>query len=182
MQNKSKTAKKLSASVAIIFLLSVCLCITTFALMFSMVSVGENIFATGTVKINLNDGKPVIEEQEFLFAPGMTVKKEFFVENESSCDVWYRLYFQNVVGGLADVLDVKICDGEKVLFSGTPNELKRENVKAADDMLAINERRTLQIYFHFPESSGDESQDLYLNFDFAAEAVQTKNNENKNFK
>ncbi len=179
--SKNKTAKRLTASVAIILVLSCCLAITTFALVYSMVSVEDNLFVMGTVQINLNNGKPVIEEHEFLFEPGMTVKKDFFVKNESSCDIYYKLYFQNVSGGLADVLEVKICDGDKVLFEGTPSELNRAVVGAADDVLRLNEKRDLQIYFHFPEEAGNEAQNLYLSFDFSADAVQVKNNTNKEF-
>ncbi len=180
-QNKRSTGRRLTASVIIILLLAISLAITSFALVYSMVAVEHNIFITGTVQINLNDGKAVIEEGEFLFEPGMTVKKDFFILNESSCEVYYRLYFQNVNGGLADVLQVKICDGDKVLFEGTPQELTRENVAAADDVLGVTELRDLQIYFHFPEEAGNEAQDLFLTFDFAAEAVQTQNNPNKEF-
>ncbi len=181
MQNKTKTAKKLTTSLGIVILLSICLCITTFALVLSMVSVEDNLFMTGKVQINLNDGKPVIEEHEFIFEPGMTVKKDFFVKNESSCDIYYKLYFQNINGGLADVLEIKICDEDKVLFDGTAKELTQENVGAADDILRLNEIRQLQIYFHFPEEAGNEAQNLFLNFDMAADATQTKNNPNKEF-
>ena len=181
MQTENKTAKRLTASVAIIILLCICLAVTTFALVYSMVSVEDNLFVTGTVQINLNDGKPVIKDNEFLFEPGMTVKKDFFVKNESSCDIYYKLYFQNVSGGLADVLEVKICDGDKVLLEGVPSELNRKTVNAADDILYLNEVRNLQIYFYFPEEVGNKAQSLYLTFDFAAEAVQVKNNTDKSF-
>ncbi len=180
-QMKSKTAKRLTASVVVIIILSCCLAITTFALAFSMVSVDNNLFVTGTVQINLNDSKPVIQENEFLFEPGMTVKKDFFVKNESSCDVYYKLYFQNVSGGLADVLEIKICDGDTVLYEGTPASLSKDKVLAANDTLRLNERRDLQIYFYFPEEAGNEAQNLFLTFDFAADAVQTKNNTDKQF-
>ncbi len=181
MQNKTKTAKRLISSVGIIILLSICLCITTFALVLSMVSVEDNLFMTGAVKINLNDGKPVIKDNEFIFESGMTVKKDFFLQNESSCDVYYKLYFGNINGGLADILQIKICDEDKVLFSGTAKELTKENVGAADDVLRLNEIKELQIYFHFPEEAGNEAQNLFLNFDMAVDAVQTKNNPNREF-
>lgn len=87
--NQKTTSKKLTASVVTVFVLAICLCITTFALIWATVSVENNLFHTGIVKINLNDGKPVIEEHEFLFEPGMTVKKDFFIENQSTWDVYY---------------------------------------------------------------------------------------------
>ena len=122
----NKTAKRLTASVAAVIVLSICLCITTFALVYSTVSVNNNLFQTGGVRINLNDGKPVIEEHEFLFEPGMTVEKDFFIENHSTWDVYYKLYFEHVEGGLADVLEVAIRQGEKTLFSGKVSELTKK--------------------------------------------------------
>ncbi len=178
---QSKTHKKLTFGIMVIILLSLCLCVTTFALVYSMVSVNNNLFQTGTVKINLNDGKPIIKQDEFLFEPGMTVKKDFFIENEISCDVYYNLYFKEVDGDLGNILQIKICDDTKILFSGTPNSLSRNNVLAADDVLKLNQKRNLQIYFHFPKESNNNYQNRFLSFDFAADAVQTKNNTNRLF-
>ena len=181
MNDNSKTVKKLTGSIIAVIMLSLCLCITTFALVWAMVSVDNNLFHTGRVKINLNDGKPVIEEHEFLFEPGMTVKKDFFIENNSTCDVYYKLYLSNVDGGLADVLLITVKDGDKTLYSGTANELNRTAVQAADDTLKIGERRKLNVYFYYPDSSGNETQNKYLTFDLCADTVQTKNNPNKLF-
>lgn len=84
---KSRTAKKLSASIAAVVLLAVCLCVTTFALAYSLVSVDGNRFQTGSVQIDLNGGKPVITADEFRFEPGMTVEKPFYIENQGTWDV-----------------------------------------------------------------------------------------------
>ncbi len=181
MKNNSITSKKLTASITAVIILAVCLCITTFALVWATVSVEGNLFHTGTVKINLNDGKPVIEEHEFLFEPGMTVKKDFFIENQSTWDVYYKLYFTDVDGGLADVLEITVQDGSKVLYQGLASDLTKENVGAADDILKLNERRILTVYFHFPEEAGNSTQNLVLTFSMKADAVQTKNNPNKLF-
>lgn len=178
---ETKTAKKLTGGIVAIIALAVCLVITTFALVYASVSVENNLFRTGEVKINLNDGEPVIREHEFLFEPGMTVKKDFFIENESTWDVYYRLYLDNVSGGLADVLEITVKDGDKVLYSGTANELTKKNVVAADDTLKIGQKRNLTVYFHFPEEKGNEAQNLDLTFTMCAEATQTKNNPNKLF-
>lgn len=177
----SKTAKKLTGGIVAIIVLAICLCITTFALVYASVSVENNLFHTGVVKINLNNGEPVIREHEFLFEPGMTVEKEFFIENESTWDVYYRIYLDNVSGGLADVLTVTIRDGEKILYTGTASELTRQNVIAADDTLKIGQRRSLTVIFHYPEEKGNDTQNLDLTFTMCAEATQTKNNPNKLF-
>ena len=181
MNSNNRTAKKLTVSIATIIILTLCLSITTYALVRETVSVENNIFQTGTVRINLNDGKPVIEEHEFLFEPGMTVKKDFFLENQSTWDVYYKIYFDKVEGGLATVLEITIQDKDTILFTGTAVELSRANVAAADDMLRVNERRELTVYFHYPEKAGNNTQNLKLSFDMCADAVQTKNNPNRNF-
>lgn len=177
----SKTAEKLTGGIVAIIVLAICLCITTFALVYASVSVENNLFHTGVVKINLNNGEPVIREHEFLFEPGMTVEKEFFIENESTWDVYYRIYLDNVSGGLADVLTVTIRDGEKILYTGTASELTRQNVIAANDTLKIGQRRSLTVIFHYPEDKGNDTQNLDLTFTMCAEATQTKNNPNKLF-
>lgn len=181
MNSNSNTSKKLTRSVVTIIILAICLCITTFALLFAMVSVNDNFFHTGNVKINLNDGKPVIEQHEFIFEPGMTVKKDFFIKNESTWDVYYKLYFDDIDGGLADVLDVSIRDGDNVLFNGKISELTKKNVGAANDVLKFKERRDLTVYFHYPEEAGNSTQNMYLTFTMKADAVQTKNNPDKLF-
>ena len=79
MSKNNTTAKKLTGSIVAVIVLAVCLCITTFALVWATLSVENSLFHTGMVEINLNDGKPVIEEHGFLFEPGITVKKDFFV-------------------------------------------------------------------------------------------------------
>ena len=181
-KTETKTAKRLTGGIVAIVILALCLCVTTFALVYASVSVENNLFHTGEVRINLNDGKPVIQEHEFLFEPGMTVKKDFFIENDSTWDVYYRLYRDNVTGGLAVVLEVSVTDGSKTLYSGTANELTKQNVLAADDTLKIGQRRELTVVFHYPETMGNDTQDLDLTFTLCAEATQTKNNPNKLFK
>lgn len=183
MKAKSQTAKKITKSFVAIVVLAICLCITTSALIWSIVSVDNNFFHTGTVSIDLNGGKRVIEEHEFLFEPGMTVVKKFYLKNNSTWDVWYRLYFEEVEGGLADVLEVKVTeDGtDKVLWDGKLSEMTKDKTALTADMLKLNETKNMTITFHFPETAGNEAQGLSLHFDLAADAVQTKNNPNKLF-
>ena len=178
---KTATARKLTAGIIAIIVLSVCLCITTFALIYASVTIDNNLFETGTVKINLNDGEPVIAENEFIFEPGMTVEKDFFVKNESTWAVYYRIYLDNVNGGLSDILEITIKDGETVLWQGTAKELTRNKVSAARDELAVGERKDLKIYFYYPPDSGNRGQNLTLSFNLCAEATQTKNNDNREF-
>lgn len=181
MSNPSKTARQLTVSIIIAIFLGICLCVTTFALYYATVTVEGNYFKTGIVSIDLNGGKPVIEEHEYLFEPGMTVEKDFYIKNESTWSVYYKLYFEEVKGGLADLLEITVLDGEKVLYQGTAASLTRANVVAADDILLAGERRDLKISFHFPEDGGNAAKSESLEFSFCAEAVQEKNNPGKEF-
>lgn len=181
MDDQNKTVNKIRKSIITIILLAIGLCITTFALIYYNVTVDDNLFQTGTAKINLNDGKPVIEEHEFLFEPGMTVEKDFFLENQSTAEVYYRLYFDKIEGGLADILEITIREGDNTLYTGKAADLTRETVGAADDLLKLNERRELTISFHFPEKTGNIGQAQYLSFELRADAVQTKNNPDRLF-
>ncbi len=178
---KTKIYKKMSKSIVLTILIALCFTVTTFAIVFSMLSVEGNIFVTGEVDINLNDGRPLISSNDnLIFEPGMTEKRSFFIENNSSCDVYYRLYFDNLRGELADVLIVTICNGDQVLLEGTPRELSRENAEAVDDIIKRGGIRYLDIYFYLPEETTNIS-DTYFRFNFAVDATQVKNNPNKEF-
>ena len=102
-------------------------------------------------------------------------------KNDSTCDVYYRLYLDQVAGGLSSVLQVTILDGDKTLYSGTADTLVRQNAVAADDMLKIGQRRDLTIVFHYPETAGNATQGLDLTFTLCAEATQVRNNPDKQF-
>lgn len=182
MSNKNnRTARRLTASVVVAVMLFVSLCITTYALFYATVTTEGNYFKTSTVSIDLNGGNPVIKEHEYLFEPGMTVEKSFYISNQSTDAVYYKIYFDNVNGGLADVLEISILDGERVLYEGAMSSLTRENVEAADDILSKGARLDLTIRFFFPEGGGNGAQDKTLTFDLCADAVQEKNNPGKNF-
>lgn len=181
MKAKSDTRRQLIGRVLIVVVLAICLFITTYALVMVAVSVPDNYFQTGKVEINLNDGRPVIEEHEFLFEPGMTVNKEFFIENCSTWECYYKIYMDQVQGGLATVLEVTIRDGDTILFTGTAAELSRSDVQAAEDTLRMHEKKQLSITFHYPEEEGNATQDHTLSFRLCAEGVQSKNNPGKLF-
>lgn len=181
MTDSNRTGKRMTGSIAAVVILAVCLCITTFALVWSTVSVENNLFHTGTVKIDLNGGRPVIEEHAFVFEPGMTVEKEFYLENQSTRDVWYRLYFEDVEGGLADVLEVTLREGGAVLWEGRLSDMTKEKTAMTADMLKPGERKELTVTFRFPKDAGNGAQGQSLRFALAADAVQTKNNPNRLF-
>ncbi len=179
MDNK----KRLSVSFTTMIVLCICLCVTSFALgRLSLGEVKENTFATGTIDINLNDGNAIITQDDYLFEPGMTVEKEFFIRNEGTWEVYYTLFFSGVEGELADVLDVTILDSDKQpLMTGKMSDLTRENIPALENELAVGETQTMYVRFYFPENAGNSAQTGSLKFELSAIAVQTKNNPEKEF-
>lgn len=179
----SETHKKLKRSMFIAVLLALMLGVTTFALITSMVEVKDNHFDTGVVKINLNDGKPVIQEDEYLFEPGMRVVKDFFIKNEGSIDAYYKVYLEDVKGDLADVLQltIKDKDNDKVLYQGTAKDLTRGSAAVDEDVLKAGERKDLSILFYFPKERGNEAQDKTLSFKMGATATQVRNNPGRSF-
>lgn len=179
----SETHKKLRRSMFIAVLLALMLGVTTFALITSMVEVKDNHFDTGVVKINLNDGKPVISEDEYLFEPGMRVVKDFFIENEGSIDAYYKIYLEDVKGDLADVLQLTIREKgtDKILYQGTAKDLTRGSAAVDEAVLSAGERKDLTIRFYFPKERGNEAQDKTLSFKMGATATQVRNNPDRSF-
>ena len=175
--------KKLTVSVIVLAILCCCLAITSFALAYRVAELENNSFQTGGIEIDLNGGQPVITEDEYLFEPGMTVVKPFYIQNNGTWAVYYKLYFSQVSGGLGDVLEVAILDENKktVLLSGKLSELTRDNTPAIEDELGSGQKRNLYVRFHFPKGSGNAVQGEGLTFELSAVAVQTKNNPGKEF-
>lgn len=181
MTEHNRTSRRLTLSMITVIILTICLSVTTYALIIVSVSIPDHYFQTGSMEINLNDGKPVIEEHEFLFEPGMTVTKTFFVENKGTDDGYYKVYFEDVYGGLSDVLEITLSDGDDILYHGTAKDLIRSNTKTADTLLQIGEQRDLTISFYFPKEQGNAVQSKTLSFRLCAELVQSKNNPDKQF-
>ncbi len=174
--------KRLSISLVHLVLLCVCLCITSFALGYTVFEVKYHTFQTGGIEIDLNGGKPIITADEFLFEPGMTVEKPFYIQNNGTWEVYYKLYFSHVSGNLSNVLEVSILnESDHILLSGKLTELTKNHVPALENELGVGERHNLMVRFYFPEDTGNSTQSGTLAFELSAFAVQTKNNPNKEF-
>lgn len=167
---------KYRRAILLTLLLAALLGVITYAVGLTRVKVPDNRFTTGTVSIDLNGGEPILTEDEFLFEPGMTVNKSFTLTNTGTADVYYKLYFKDVRGALADVLEVTLQDGSTVLYTGTVAGLTRRTADTAPDVLSVGQTKTLQASFHFPEGAGNAAQRAKLSFILCADAVQTKNN------
>jgi len=171
----AKGRKKPWLGIFMVIFLTLAFGITSFALMYQKVMVEGNLFKTGKVSISLNDNEPVFNE-EILFEPGMRIVKDFTLRNDSTCEVYYRLWFSDIEGDFADVLEVRVADGENVIFEGTFSELNGVKSEGANGKLAEGEERLLSILFYVPEDCENVMQENTLLFDLNAEAVQVVNN------
>ena len=171
--------KKLQINIFTLLLLCIGLCITSFAMGRASIKVEDNYFHTGIIKVNLNDGNAIIDERDPLFEPGTTIVKDFFIKNESTEAIYYKLNFTGVSGELSDAIIVTILDKNNFeLESGTIREF--ENNKELIGSLSRHERQDLKARFHFPESKGNEYKDKSVQFKMSAIAVQSKNNNSAN--
>lgn len=188
---KGNLPRRIKINIATIILLAICLCITTFALVASTV-VQRNIFETGNIDIQvidengkINDEARLIEERAFLFEPGMTVVKPVYVKNTGTWDAYCKLYFKDIKGDLADILDVTVADkitGD-VLYTGKVSGLNSTSKALGVTEIKEKEKREYTVTFHYPEAEGNAGQGKELTFTMEAKAIQTKNSPdiNKDF-
>lgn len=97
-----KNSNDLKKRILIIILLISALSVTTYALGKETLVLRNNYFATGRLKINLNNGqklkfKDVNGNIVQYFEPGMRVVSDFFIKNEGTNDMYYRLYFDDML-------------------------------------------------------------------------------------
>lgn len=184
--------KKLQINVVTLLLLCLGLCITSFAIATKIsYDVRNNYFQTGAIDIDLNGGASIIggseEDKNLLFEPGMTIKREFYIKNNGGWDVHYKLYFEEIVGKLGDVLEITIYKKDSpatVLFEKEKiNDLVNTDRLQIAGRLNRDQEQKWIAEFHFPEDAGNEYKGEALEFKISAIAVQTKNNEeNPKFK
>lgn len=181
MDKTSKIRNKAVGSIVMIAVLFLMLAATTYALVASFVSVEDNLFQTGTVKIELNGGKTVFDGSDMNIEPGHSLVRDFTVENTGSADIHYRLYLDDVEGALQEVLTFSIYDGDKLLFTGKARDFSKKSPCISETPLAVGEIRTLTVVVKMDESAGNAYQTAGITFDITAEAVQAKNNPDRLF-
>lgn len=177
--------KRLSISVAALVTLCLSLCICSFAIGYTFMTVENNMFNTGVIDIELSDSDFILADgsSEFLFEPGMTVVKTFSIENRSADPdgIYYKLYFKDITGMLAETIDVTILDSTgATVLSGKLANLTRDKVTMSGSM-GMGQTMNFTAEFHYPTSSGNEGQGTETTFVLCAEAVQAKNNPSKQF-
>lgn len=179
--NEQQLKKKLTVMIVTVVLLSIGLTLTSFALATSIAQVRNNRFAMSMgVELTINDGKPVVDVTNMVFAPGETYQSEFPIANLGTFDVWYRVYFTDVEGVLKDYITVTIKEADgTVLCKGTMSELGSN--KVAVSSLAAGEKKTLTIEFYFSSEAGNTAQGQSVSFNITANATQKQNNPDKDF-
>ena len=180
-KKQAPTKKRAVTSLAAIAVLFCMLALTTYALVASFVSVENNFFQTGTVKIELNGGKTIFDDSDINIEPGHSLVRDFTVENKGSTEVYVRLYLENMEGPLQEVLVFSIYDGDALLFSGTADAWTKETPCISDTPLSAGETRTLTAVVKMDEDAGNAYQVAGITFDMTADAVQAKNNPDKSF-
>jgi len=153
----------------------------TWALLFSMVSVENNFFGTGYVKIDLNHGVRVFDGSDLALAPGDSVTKPMLLINNSSDPVHYRIYLENVSGALQQALLFNIYDEDTLLKSVVPADFDSGNAIESSEPLAIDGVKVFYIEAVMNECAGNTYEGEALTFDVVAKAVQSKNNPYKEY-
>ncbi|RDB57122.1 hypothetical protein C1879_07780 [Paraeggerthella hongkongensis] len=149
------------------------------ALIWARASLPQSVFETGSVAVQLNDGHPVFPEGSVSLEPGSTVVREFSVGNTGTADVFYRIYLENLQGGLASALDVRVFRGETMLYQGSALGLEQRDACVSDKVLAPGQTDVLRIEVRMADGSGNGYQGEDVSFDLCAQVVQTKNNEGR---
>lgn len=189
--------RRLAQLLAVLLLLALALSalfVSAFAAKYLGVEVRKNEFNTATVDIGLtplkwqnlspgigSDGKQLIQFVE----PGVRLQATFTLTNASTGDIYYKLYFNNVEGGLKDVLEVEVFDGDNSgapLYSGKMSDLTRISAGPPENPMKPEEKeKHLILMIHFPEEAGNEYQNESLSFIICADAIQAKNNPDGEF-
>ena len=84
-------------------------------------------------------------------------------------------------GDLVNVLSITIKDGDRTIFTGNMKDMDRPHPQPVDDVLSINEQKTLTIIFSFDEEADNRYMSKELAFALMAEGTQVRNNPNREF-
>lgn len=193
---RSDTRRRWLSSALLTFLLTLGLIVTSVAITISSVEVRENVFTTGTVKLDLNGGAAVVDmtnpdaehANESKFSePGFRIKRDFYLKNIGSAAAYYKLYagYEDTPenNALANALDVEITykDTGVLLFSGKLSALNLSSAPVADSSLDAGDTVWFTAVFRFSKDAGNDLQNKMLSFDLYARGTQVKNNPGKNF-
>ena len=141
---------------------------------------GNKVTMSEGIELNINDGKPIINDSEIFYEPGGTYKKEFTVENLGTMDVWYRVYPTDVQGALKDYITVTVKQQDGViLYQGGMSDASYNKAIAAS--LSAGEKKTLYLELYFASGADNSAQAQSVSFDVTVNATQKQNNPDKDF-
>lgn len=191
---RTDTRRRWLSSALLTFLLTLGLIVTSVAITISSVEVRENVFTTGTVKLDLNGGAAVVDmtktnqNNESNFSePGFRIKRNFYLKNIGSAAAYYKLYagYEDTPenNALANALDVEITykDTGVLLFSGKLSALNLSSAPVGDSSLDAGDTVWFTAVFRFSKDAGNDLQNKMLSFDLYARGTQVRNNPGKNF-
>lgn len=191
---RTDTRRRWLSSALLTFLLTLGLIVTSVAITVSSVEVRENVFTTGTVKLDLNGGAAVVDmtktnqNNESNFSePGFRIKRDFYLKNIGSAAAYYKLYagYEDTPenNALANALDVEITykDTGVLLFSGKLSALNLSSAPVGDSSLDAGDTVWFTAVFRFSKDAGNDLQNKMLSFDLYARGTQVRNNPGKNF-
>ena len=159
------------------------------------VRLGNHIFRTETMDIDIYGKLNGERSRELRFSdpsgeditlvePGMTLRGDFCVVNDSTFDVYYRLYFSRLEGGLKDILQATILDKEtgEVLYG----PVALSSMESADNFpqgktLASHQSRDMVLELYFPKDAGNEYQNQSLSCEINVEMTQVCNNDGQEY-
>ena len=162
-KNNEKTANKLYIYAIILAVIFACLFAASFAVSWSSTTANASVYASSNAveNIDINGGKQIIGEDEFILEPGMTVNKDFYIINNGESPAYYG--FTDVSGELAGIIDIILESESNVVFSGKAAKLN-EIAGFMTDLIPAGVRKDFTITFSYPENAGNKTQNQELNF------------------
>ncbi len=191
--------KRIVAASAVLAVLISAYLVTSLMLAASSLEVrlGNHIFRTETMDIDIqgngklngsddhelyfsdSNGKPIT-----LVEPGMTFRGDFCVVNDSTFDVYYRLYFSRLEGGLKDILQATILDkdtGDVIYGPVALSSMESAETFPQGKILASHQSRDMILELYFPKDAGNEYQNQSLSCEINVDMTQVRNNDGQEY-
>ena len=163
--------------VRIVFIVLILISLTCIALAVGFKDVFmETVFQTGEVKIDLNEGEPIFDDNALDIEPNKKVIADFTVKNIGEVDCYYKVYLENIDGKIADNVVFDIYDSKNNLIK-TVNVIDFTSANSIDlkTILTPQEEVSFTINAYLPSDSGNAYQTGKITFDVVAEGIQSKN-------
>jgi len=150
------------------------------ALVTAQLTVKDNKFVTGAVKIELTATPDGVLDARM--EPGKTWQQTVTIKNVGTASAWCRLYLSGIEGDLADYVTFTVCteDG-KTLYTAAASAFGRSMAYALPEALPPEASESYLVQIRMPTYIGNEAQDQVLRYQYSADATQQKNNPDRHF-